>query len=308
MLKALRDGRFLRDDRRDPDSSRTASKVAGDQRTISADVEWTFPLSFVEVVWGDGTKIDRQVIAATDLAGVRHEAIRHSLRSERESVGSIRRVGLGRQWRFRSAIVDSLANVRRACTDYMETDLQMYGVHRNARERFAAWRSSGSADARGVHGRDDVARGRSTSSRRSMPTRPRLRISSKRVDAYVALHNKVESMLQEPSRDGRPEAVVEHQRAFAKLMQKERPHAKPGDIVTKPMRDVIRRLLGQRLSRPGWARSQTIDSRYVYRQRDPAGELAVSRQHAVLERAAVRSCKVCRRFPMPSSTASSARD
>jgi hypothetical protein len=39
---------------------------AGAKRTIAADVEWTFPLSFVEVVWGDGKKIDRQVIAATD--------------------------------------------------------------------------------------------------------------------------------------------------------------------------------------------------------------------------------------------------
>ncbi len=65
----------------------------------------------------------------------------------------------------------------------------------------------------------------------------------KRVDAYVALHNKVESMLQEPSIDGRPEAVVEHQREFAKLMQKERPYAQAGDIMTKPMRNVVRRLL-----------------------------------------------------------------
>jgi hypothetical protein len=65
----------------------------------------------------------------------------------------------------------------------------------------------------------------------------------KRVNEYVALHNKVESMLQEPSVDGRPEAVVEHQRAFAKLMQKERPHAQAGDIMPKPMRDVVRRLL-----------------------------------------------------------------
>jgi hypothetical protein len=40
---------------------------AGDQRTIVADVEWTFPLSFVEVVSGDGTKSDRQVISTTDL-------------------------------------------------------------------------------------------------------------------------------------------------------------------------------------------------------------------------------------------------
>ena len=49
----------------------------GDRRTISADVEWTFPLSFVEVVWGDGKKIDRQVIQATDLPafGTKHFSI-----------------------------------------------------------------------------------------------------------------------------------------------------------------------------------------------------------------------------------------
>ena len=40
---------------------------AGKQRTISADVEWTFPLEFAEVVWGDGRKTDRQIISATDL-------------------------------------------------------------------------------------------------------------------------------------------------------------------------------------------------------------------------------------------------
>jgi hypothetical protein len=42
-------------------------KGAGRQRTIEADVEWTFPLDFVEVVWGDGTKSDRQEISTTDL-------------------------------------------------------------------------------------------------------------------------------------------------------------------------------------------------------------------------------------------------
>jgi len=49
----------------------------GDRLTISADVEWTFPLAFVEVVWGDGTRIDRQVIPATDLPpfGTKHFAI-----------------------------------------------------------------------------------------------------------------------------------------------------------------------------------------------------------------------------------------
>jgi hypothetical protein len=44
-----------------------AVEGTGSKRTITADVEWTFPLEFVEVVWGDGTKTDRQVIPATDL-------------------------------------------------------------------------------------------------------------------------------------------------------------------------------------------------------------------------------------------------
>ena len=49
----------------------------GAQRTITADVDWTYPLAFVEVVWGDGTKIDRQIISATDLGpfGTKHFAI-----------------------------------------------------------------------------------------------------------------------------------------------------------------------------------------------------------------------------------------
>jgi hypothetical protein len=44
-----------------------AVEGAGAQRTIAADVEWTFPLDFVEVVWGDGQKTDRQIISAADL-------------------------------------------------------------------------------------------------------------------------------------------------------------------------------------------------------------------------------------------------
>ena len=40
---------------------------SGDKRTISADVEWTFPLEFAEVVWGDGQKTDRKIIPVTDL-------------------------------------------------------------------------------------------------------------------------------------------------------------------------------------------------------------------------------------------------
>ncbi len=42
-------------------------KGTGNTRTIVAEVEWTFPLDFVEVVWGDGEKTDRQIIPTTDL-------------------------------------------------------------------------------------------------------------------------------------------------------------------------------------------------------------------------------------------------
>ncbi|HMF95210.1 MAG TPA: hypothetical protein VKE96_12980, partial [Vicinamibacterales bacterium] len=76
VLKSLRDGNFFV----------TTGEIlirnyavagAANQRTISADVDWTFPLNFVEVVWGDGKKVDRQVISATDLApfGTKHFSI-----------------------------------------------------------------------------------------------------------------------------------------------------------------------------------------------------------------------------------------
>jgi hypothetical protein len=49
----------------------------GSRRAIVADVEWTFPLAFVEVVRGDGKTIDRQIVSATDLPafGTKHFSI-----------------------------------------------------------------------------------------------------------------------------------------------------------------------------------------------------------------------------------------
>jgi hypothetical protein len=44
-----------------------AVQGTGNQRMIVADVEWTFPLELVEVVWGDGQHTDRQIISTTDL-------------------------------------------------------------------------------------------------------------------------------------------------------------------------------------------------------------------------------------------------
>ena len=39
----------------------------GTERTVVADLEWTFPLEFVEVVWGDGEAVGREVVSTTDL-------------------------------------------------------------------------------------------------------------------------------------------------------------------------------------------------------------------------------------------------
>ena len=54
-----------------------AVEGTGNKRTVTADIEWTFPLDFAEVVWGDGQKTDRQIIPLTDLPafGKHHFAI-----------------------------------------------------------------------------------------------------------------------------------------------------------------------------------------------------------------------------------------
>ena len=66
-MKALRDGQFFV----------TTGEIhirnyvvegTGAKRTIVADVDWTFPPEFVEVVWGDGQKTERQVVRAVDQA------------------------------------------------------------------------------------------------------------------------------------------------------------------------------------------------------------------------------------------------
>jgi hypothetical protein len=40
---------------------------AGSRRTVVAEVEWTFPLEFVELVWGNGSSTGNRVVSATDL-------------------------------------------------------------------------------------------------------------------------------------------------------------------------------------------------------------------------------------------------
>ena len=66
VLKAMRDGNFFV----------TTGEIliknyvvtgSGNQRTITADAEWTFPMAFMEIVTGDGKTVSKQVISATDM-------------------------------------------------------------------------------------------------------------------------------------------------------------------------------------------------------------------------------------------------
>ena len=55
---------------------RSGIEGSGAHRTYTADVEWTFPLEFVELVWGDGDKTERQEISATNLPPFGHHDFR----------------------------------------------------------------------------------------------------------------------------------------------------------------------------------------------------------------------------------------
>ncbi|MDZ4800861.1 MAG: hypothetical protein SGI92_22100 [Bryobacteraceae bacterium] len=45
-----------------------AVEGTGTKRVYSAEVEWTFPPEFAELVWSDGTRVDRQLIDLKDMA------------------------------------------------------------------------------------------------------------------------------------------------------------------------------------------------------------------------------------------------
>lgn len=66
ILKALRSGEFFVTTG-EILFAHYALEGSGAQRTLVAELEWTFPLEFVEVVWGDGRKTGRQIVSATHL-------------------------------------------------------------------------------------------------------------------------------------------------------------------------------------------------------------------------------------------------
>jgi hypothetical protein len=64
-----------------------------------------------------------------------------------------------------------------------------------------------------------------------------------RVADYAKLHKKLDDTLQAVPRDSNPVEFLDHQRALAGLIQKERGSAKPGDICPQAMRTLMRRVL-----------------------------------------------------------------
>ncbi len=62
IVRALREGRFFVTT---GEVLITNFKVEGRSR-VSADVEWTFPPEFVEVVWSDGKRAQRKIVSATE--------------------------------------------------------------------------------------------------------------------------------------------------------------------------------------------------------------------------------------------------
>ena len=65
----------------------------------------------------------------------------------------------------------------------------------------------------------------------------------KRVEAYVALHKKLEATLPKLPQQTDPYQIDKHQRALLRLMQEARKDAKQGDLFTPPMQRLIRTLL-----------------------------------------------------------------
>jgi hypothetical protein len=65
----------------------------------------------------------------------------------------------------------------------------------------------------------------------------------KRVDAYVALHKKLEGTLPPLPKQTDPKIIDQHERALGKLIQQARSKAKQGDLFTPAMQALVRRVL-----------------------------------------------------------------
>src|SRR5690349_8852331 len=70
---------------------------------------------------------------------------------------------------------------------------------------------------------------------RSNPDAATISDFKKRVDAYVAVHKKLENTLPKLPKEATPQQIDEHQRALAKLIQEDRAGMRPGNLLTPDM-------------------------------------------------------------------------
>jgi hypothetical protein len=81
----------------------------------------------------------------------------------------------------------------------------------------------------------------------------------KRIEEYVALHNKLEAKLPARPEHPTPEQVDTHARALTKLLIEARPHARQGDLLAQDTRAYLRRQIARALAGPdGRATRQEI--------------------------------------------------
>jgi hypothetical protein len=66
-----------------------------------------------------------------------------------------------------------------------------------------------------------------------------------RVNAYTALHRKLEATLPDLRKESTPQQISTHQVPLAQMIARARSNAKPGDIFTKDTRALFRRYLAK---------------------------------------------------------------
>ena len=72
----------------------------------------------------------------------------------------------------------------------------------------------------------------------------------KRVEDYVALHNKLERTLPPRPEHPTPEQLEAHAHALSTMLIEARPHAKQGDLLTQDTRAYLRRQIARALAGP----------------------------------------------------------
>jgi hypothetical protein len=90
-----------------------------------------------------------------------------------------------------------------------------------------------------------------------------------RVEGYVTLRKTIEKKLPAmKSKEELPEMIAAHQQALARKIREARPHAKPGDIFTRTVREALRHVIRSAFHDP-----QTATARATKRQRDTVKEV-----------------------------------